>query len=53
MQVLKVKVVKIMSTLKKIFPPTSFDVMIHLVIHLVEELEVCGLVHTRWMYPME
>jgi hypothetical protein len=53
MQVLKVKVLENMSTLKKIFRPTSFDVMTHLVIHLVEELELCGLVHTRWMYPME
>lgn len=52
-QVLKLKVVEIMSTLKKIFPPTSFDVMTHLVIHLVEELELCTLIHTRWMYPME
>ncbi len=27
--------------------------MTHLLIHLVEELELCGLVQTRWMYPIE
>jgi hypothetical protein len=27
--------------------------MTHLVIHLVEELDICGPIHIRWMYPME
>jgi hypothetical protein len=27
--------------------------MTHLMIHLVEELFICGLVHCRWMCPME
>ncbi len=35
------------------FPPTFFDIMTHLFIHLVEELEICGLVHTPWMYLVE
>jgi hypothetical protein len=26
--------------------------MTHLVYHLVEELDLCGLVSTRWMYPV-
>jgi hypothetical protein len=34
------------------FPPL-FDVMTHLLVHLVEELEFCGRVHTRWMYHIE
>jgi hypothetical protein len=53
MQVLKVKVAKTMSTFEKVFPPMCFDVMTHLVVHLVEELDLCGPLHTRWMYPME
>ncbi len=53
MQVLRVKVVEIMSMLEKVFPPTCFDVMTHLVVHLVEELDLCGPIHTRWMHPME
>ncbi len=27
--------------------------MTYLLLHLVEELELCGLVHTYWMYPIE
>ncbi len=27
--------------------------MTHLLIHLVEELELCGSVHTHWMYLVE
>jgi hypothetical protein len=25
----------------------------HLLVHLVEELELCGWIHTHWMYPIE
>lgn len=35
------------------FPPGFFDIMTHLIIHLVEELEWCGPVHARWMYGIE
>jgi hypothetical protein len=52
MQVLKSKASKSMSTIKKLFPLACFDVMTHLVIHLVEELYLCGPIHTRWMYPI-
>jgi len=53
MPVLRAKVVNTMSTLEKIFPLECFDVMTHLVVHLVEELDLYWLVHSRWMYPME
>ncbi len=33
--------------------PSFFDVMTHLLVHLVEKLELCGLVHTWWMYHVE
>jgi hypothetical protein len=33
--------------------PAFFDIMTHLTLHVVEELDVCGLVHARWMYPIE
>ena len=38
---------------EKEFPPSFFDIMSHPVMHLVEEVEICGSVHTRWMYPIE
>jgi hypothetical protein len=42
-----------LSFLEKKFPPSFFDVMTHLLLHVVEELDICGQVHSRWMYPME
>jgi len=42
-----------MCMLEKMFPPSFFDVMSHMPIHLVQQLQVCGPVHTRWMYPVE
>lgn len=39
--------------LEMVFPPSFFDVMSHLPIHLVQQLDICGPVHTRWMYPIE
>jgi hypothetical protein len=39
--------------LEKIFPPSFFTVMVHLVIHLAYEAKVAGPVHYRWMYPIE
>lgn len=39
--------------LEKVFAPSFFNIMSHLVLHLVEEVEICGPVHTRWMYPIE
>lgn len=35
------------------FPLGSMVIMTHLFVHLMEELFICGPVHTRWMYPME
>jgi hypothetical protein len=53
MEVLGVEVVETMSTMEKVFPTSCFDIMTRLVVHLVKELDICGPVHTQWMYPME
>ena len=39
--------------LEKIFPPSFFTVMIHLVMHLATEAKFGGPVQYRWMYPIE
>ena len=39
--------------LERIFPPTFFDVMVHLPIHLANEARMAGPVQYRWMYPIE
>jgi hypothetical protein len=35
------------------FPSIFFNVMTHLVVHLVDELELCGPMHGRWCYGIE
>ena len=39
--------------LEKCFPPFFFDIMIHFIVHLVNEIRLCGPVYLRWMYPFE
>ncbi|XP_058216762.1 uncharacterized protein LOC131327634 [Rhododendron vialii] len=39
--------------LEKIFPPSFFDIMEHLAVHLAEEALIAGPVQFRWMYPFE
>ncbi|VVA40859.1 PREDICTED: transposon, partial [Prunus dulcis] len=46
-------VVVTMCLLEKYFPPSFFDIMVHLVVHLVREVRLCGPVYFRWMYPFE
>ncbi len=42
-----------MCMLEMTMPPSFFDIMVHLILHLVDELDMCGLIHTRWMYCVE
>ena len=39
--------------LEKYFPPSFFDIMVHLTVHLSIEVRLCGPVYLRWMYPFE
>ncbi|XP_071714749.1 uncharacterized protein [Rutidosis leptorrhynchoides] len=49
----KVKLINILCSLEQIFPPSFFDIMIHLVMHLPEEAIQGGPVYMRWMYLFE
>jgi hypothetical protein len=42
-----------MCMLDMTMPPSFFDIMVHLILHLVDELNMCRLVHTKWMYCVE
>lgn len=53
MQWLKQYTAETLSMLEACFPPSFWDIMSHLVIHLVDELAICGPVSCRWMYPIE
>ncbi|RYE23815.1 MAG: DUF4218 domain-containing protein [Sphingobacteriaceae bacterium] len=47
------ELVKTLCLLEKFFPPSFFDIMVHLTVHLVREVKLCGPVFLRWMYPIE
>lgn len=47
------EIVVILCKLETIFPPTFFDIMVHLVMHLPEEATQGGPIHFRWMYHIE
>ncbi|XP_013624419.1 PREDICTED: uncharacterized protein LOC106330509 [Brassica oleracea var. oleracea] len=42
-----------LCNLEKIFRPSFFDVMQHLLVHLPDEVALGGPVHFRWMYVFE
>jgi hypothetical protein len=46
-------ITRILSNLEMFFPPSFFDVMVHLTVHLVDEIKYCGPVFLRNMYPFE
>ena len=50
---LQKEVVVTLCQLEMYFPPSFFDVMVHLVVHLVREIKICGPVFLRYMYPFE
>jgi hypothetical protein len=50
---LKVYVAKTLSLFEMWFLVGFFDIMTHLLIHLVDDLDICGLVVTRWCYLVE
>ena len=43
----------ILCQLEMYFPPSFFDILVHLIVHLVREIRLCGPVYLRWMYPVE
>ncbi|XP_021853263.2 uncharacterized protein [Spinacia oleracea] len=47
------KLVLTLCKLEKAFLPIFFTIMVHLLIHLVDEVKLGGPVQYRWMYPIE
>jgi hypothetical protein len=43
----------LLCKLEKIFSPSFFNVMEHLIIHLPYETQLGGPIQARWMYPFE
>ncbi|XP_074378722.1 uncharacterized protein LOC141720273 [Apium graveolens] len=47
------QLVETLCHLEKYFPPSLFDLMFHISVHLVREVKLCGPIFLRWMYPFE
>ena len=45
--------ITILCQIEMHFPPSFFDIMVHLIVHLVREIRICGPVFLRWMSPIE
>jgi len=47
------RIVVTLVHMERIFPPSFFDIMMHLVMHLVKEAMIGGTVFYSWKYPVE
>ena len=47
------EIAMVLCKLETIFPPTFFDVMEQLPVHLAYEARIASPVQYRWMYPFE
>ncbi|CAM8956256.1 unnamed protein product [Rhodiola kirilowii] len=50
---MKDDIVIILCKLEMIFLPAFFTIMVHLLIHLPDQVMLKGPVHYSWMYPIE
>ncbi|GJV01252.1 putative reverse transcriptase domain-containing protein [Tanacetum coccineum] len=50
---MQAELVVTLCLLEKFFPPSFFDIMIHLTVHLTREVKLCGPICFWWMYPFE
>ena len=49
----KREIVEILTLLEKEMPTSLFDIQVHLLVHLVDEVKVAGVVSSRWMFFVE
>ncbi|XP_056845316.1 uncharacterized protein LOC108807544 [Raphanus sativus] len=53
LQRMETEIVETLCIFERFWPPSFFDIMVHLCVHLGREARVGGPVHFRWMYPFE
>ena len=53
LEITKGDIVPILSKLETIYTPAFFDIMVHLVMHFLEETICGGAVHLKWIHPFE
>ena len=47
------EIVLTLCLFEQYFPSSFFDIMIHLTVHLVRKIELCGPMYMHWMYSFE
>ncbi|MCO5585811.1 hypothetical protein L7F22_039744 [Adiantum nelumboides] len=45
--------IELLCLMEKELPTSFFDIQVHVLIHLVDEIEISGVVSTRWMFWVE
>lgn len=53
LNLLEEKIALTLCNMEKLFVPSFFTIMIHLVSHLATEAKIAGPIYYRWMYPIE
>jgi hypothetical protein len=53
LELMKIEIVEILCKLEMIFPPPFHTIMVHLCLHLPDQILETGPVHYTWMYPIE
>ena len=46
------KVAIILCQLEMYFPPSFFDIIVHLIVHLVRKIRLCGSIYLKWVYQV-
>ncbi|CAM8878612.1 unnamed protein product [Rhodiola kirilowii] len=49
----KEQIIVTLCQLEMFFPPSFFDIMVHLTVLCGREVQILGPIHMRWMYPFE
>lgn len=50
---MKVQIFETFYIYGKYFLPSFFNIMVHLIGHLIRTVCLCGYVFMRWMYPID
>ena len=45
--------IEAVAMVEKFFPSSALAIQMHLLVHIVDEVQVAGTVHSRWMFFLE
>lgn len=46
-------VAELVCMIEKYFPPSMLTIQVHLLVHVIDEVEMAGTMHYRWMFFLE